>query len=414
VSLVALAFAAAAVGLAIALWRRRRLASIYGAGVLAACGAILLLGSPWVDAKAMATASPVVLFLGLGAALTIASARGAAHRVAGGAAVLILVAGVVWSNALAYREVNLAPFDQLAELEEIGSLVAGAGPALMTEYQPYGVRHYLRDADPEGVSELRRRTIPLRNGDTVEKGVNADTDELGRSALFTYPTLVLRRSPVQSRPPAPYRLVWRGEHYEVWQRPAGAERAVRFRLGMGSALDPTAEVDCRELRELAGFVPDGTLTAARREGTVVVPLGGADHPPAWIEGRRSVRPVGGGRLDVPVTLPRGGPWRIWLAGSVRGEVEVAIDGAPVGSARHFLNNYGFHVALGEADLEAGRHEVELRFSQPALAPGAGGFPEAAGPLIFAASEPDDAELVRLPAARADRLCGHRWDWIEIG
>ena len=72
--------------------------------------------------------------------------------------------GVLWSNALGYGDVNLAPHGQLAELEEIGERVAGEGPSLMTEYSPYGVRHFLREADPEGISELRRRTIPLADG----------------------------------------------------------------------------------------------------------------------------------------------------------------------------------------------------------------------------------------------------------
>ena len=81
---------------------------------------------------------------------------------------------------LAYREVNLAPRDQLAELELIGKQIAGEGPTLMTEYQPYGVRHFLRDADAEGASELRRRQVPLRGGEETKKGAWSDTDELAR------------------------------------------------------------------------------------------------------------------------------------------------------------------------------------------------------------------------------------------
>ena len=75
-------------------------------------------------------------------------------------------AGVLWSNVLAYHEVNLAPHDRHEELEQIGDRIAGEGPALMTEYEPYGVRHFLRKADAEGASELRRRVGPaaLRAG----------------------------------------------------------------------------------------------------------------------------------------------------------------------------------------------------------------------------------------------------------
>ena len=57
--------------------------------------------------------------------------------------------GVIWSNALAYHTVNLGPRDQLAELEEIGEEFAGQGPTLMTEYEPFGARYFLRDTDPE-------------------------------------------------------------------------------------------------------------------------------------------------------------------------------------------------------------------------------------------------------------------------
>ena len=40
----------------------------------------------------------------------------------------------------------------------------------MTEYEPYGARHFLRAADAEGNSELRRHEIPLRDGTEVAKG----------------------------------------------------------------------------------------------------------------------------------------------------------------------------------------------------------------------------------------------------
>jgi hypothetical protein len=33
-----------------------------------------------------------------------------------------------------------------------------------------------------------------------------------------YRTLVLRRVPPVSRPPAEYVLAWRGRYYDVWQR----------------------------------------------------------------------------------------------------------------------------------------------------------------------------------------------------
>ena len=216
--------AAAGLGL-VAAWRRRSWAPVaFVLGSLLACAGILVVGSPWVDGKALATASAALPFA---AALGGASLWLAGRRVAGGLVLAAIGAGVLWSNALAYREVNLAPAGQLAELEQFGEEIAGEGPALMTEYEPYGVRHFLREADAEGVSELRRSTIPLRSGETVEKGDSADTDELDPGALLAYRTLVLRRSPLQSRPPYPYELVSAGGSYEIWQRPAGGEAVLR-------------------------------------------------------------------------------------------------------------------------------------------------------------------------------------------
>ena len=139
----------------------------------------------------------------------------------GQAAVLALATiagGVFASNALAYRDARLAPRAQLTELERIGHQFAGEGPALMTEYQPYGVRHFLRHLDAEGASELRRRPVPLRDGRVLGKAEVADIAAFAPEAILVYRTLVLLRSADSSRPPAAYRLVWSGRFYDVWQR----------------------------------------------------------------------------------------------------------------------------------------------------------------------------------------------------
>jgi hypothetical protein len=412
-ALIAVAIALALAGLAMAWWRRARPLYVYVAGTLVAAALILFLGSPWVDGKVMATAAPAVLAAALGGALTLLSSGPLTRRVLGGAALAAIVAGVGWSNALAYRDANLAPYEQLAELERIGGNVAGEGPTLMTEYQPYGVRHFLRDADAEGVSELRHRLIPLRNGQSVNKGANADTDELSPHGLLVYRTLVLRRSPVQSRPPAPYELVWRGRYYEVWQRPEDAGASVGNRIALGTGLDPSGRLRCGALTRLVASEPAGRVTAARRPATVAVPLDSAHVPAEWSTGERTVLPAGDGEVRAEAEIPRAGAWDVWLGGSVRSGVELEIDGRPVGSAGHFLNNYGFFVELGDTELEAGRHELVLRFSGADLHPGSGGRPEPAGPLILSRSESEDAELTSLPATDARRLCGRRWDWVEI-
>ncbi|MFA9401148.1 MAG: hypothetical protein ACERKT_08585, partial [Acidobacteriota bacterium] len=179
---------------------------------------VYAVGSPWIQGKALATGTASFLIMamaGIGWLLSGGPGRqdgrgrpGPGQLKALGAVLLVVPVAVLASNALAYHESWLSPRAQLAELEGIGERFAGQGPALMTEYQPYGVRHFLRRADAEGASELRRRAIPRRDGSEAEKGAWTDTDGLAlapdREGLLTYPVLVLRRSPLQSRPPSPY------------------------------------------------------------------------------------------------------------------------------------------------------------------------------------------------------------------
>src|SRR5262249_38294992 len=154
--------------------------------------------------------------------------------------------------------VNLAPRGQLVELERIGNDYAGQGPALMTEYLPVGVRHFLRRLDPEGASELRRHVVPLRNGSSLPKLAYANLDRFQLGAIFSSRPLVLRRSPFESRPPAAYRLVREGRWYEVWQRPATYPPVVAD-LPLGDATHPGAVPSCADVERLARH---GRLVAA--------------------------------------------------------------------------------------------------------------------------------------------------------
>jgi hypothetical protein len=404
----------AAIG-AIVYARRRRAWAVplYVGGSLFACFLICALGSPWVDGKALAIASPVIPFA---AALGGAALYARGRRVQGAVLLVAVAGGVLWSNALQYRDVDLAPRDQLAELEEIGETIEGDGPTLLTEYQPYGARHFLRDADPESASELRRRRVQLTDGATLPKGEYADTDRFDRAALLTYRTLVLRRAPAQSRPPSPFELTWRGDYYEVWQRPASGFARVVQHLGLGNEVNPIAEPECAKVRELAELAQGGTVSAASRSETVVVPMAAADYPTAWSNpGTPSVlSPSTPGDLNVSVDVPRKGLYEIWLGGSVQPRVELLIDGRPVGEVRHQLNNAGLYVRFGKAHLEPGAHRITVRFSDADLHPGSGGNPSSIGPLVLSDSDASDSTVVDVPATEAERrLCGRQWDWIEL-
>jgi hypothetical protein len=381
---------------------------IYVIGSLGAGLVLVLIGSPWVDGKAMATASPAIPFAAM---LAIGWLAVGGRRVAAGALALAVVGGVLWSNALGYRDVSLAPHGQLAELEEIGDRVAGEGPTLMTEYEPYGVRHFLRDSDAEGISELRRHTIPLTDGSLVDKGFAADTDAVDPAALAFFRTLVVRRSPAESRPPAAYALTWRGRYYEVWQREPSTI-ALPTRLGLGDNFDPYGVPRCDDVRNLA---TQGDLVAAQGPEPVIVPLSQTSYPRAWSTPRTRFEPVpsSAGMIAADVRIVRSGDYEVWIGGSIRPQVDLTVDGRPAGSVRGELNNLGGYVSLGSAQVGPGIHRVGIRFHGSDLHPGSGGQATAIGPLVLTTATAADSSLVQVAAADADSLCGKQLDWIEV-
>jgi hypothetical protein len=408
--LIGLVALAGLVGVALAV-RRAPGVVIYVVGATVGCALVASLGSPWIDGKALATASPAFVFAALaGAAAVYEGGR----RVEALLVIAAISGGVLWSNALAYRDVNLAPRDRLAELETIGERFAGEGPALMTDYEPYGVRHFLRKEDPEGASELRRRTIPLRNGQSLPKLAVADIDQFQLGGILIYRTLVLRRSPVASRPPSIYTKVWGGRYYDVWQRPEPAP-AILEHLPLGDATHPTARPSCARVFRLARLAgPGGRLAAAMRSSTpLILDLAQASRPPAWQPSREaagSVYPSTAGQVDTIVSTPGPGRYDVWVGGSFRRKLDVLVDGRQVASERHELSHSGEYAPLGTAELPSGRSVVSLRVGDADLHPGSGDPPFYLGPLILS---PEPRETVRyVPVRDAASLCGRSFDWIE--
>lgn len=386
VLLITLGITAAVGGLWVA-WRRGSLAVLLYTTSAIACAALVLVGSPWVGGKALATVSPMVLLLAtIGAASALKL-----DRVAGGVLVAAVAIGVLWSNALAYRDVELAPYDQLVELERIGEDFAGDGPALTTEYNPYGARHFLRKLDDEGVSELRVNTIPLKDApEGAESGEAVDVEEIDPTGLFFYRTLVLRRSPVRSRPPAPYRLVRQGDTYEVWQRPIEPSR-IPEHLSLGGENDPGGVPDCSEVNGLGLYALSQKFSGVRMVAARV---------PLVLDGTS-------GELYVP----RGGKYVASLGGLFGEEIKLFVDDELVGTARHERNNKGGFTRFGELELTPGTHRAELRFEGTDLHPGSGAY-RAVGPLLFSQAKDERGEVVSVNINDSDQLCGKRWDWVE--
>ncbi len=414
--LVVLACAAAA-GLALGVQRRAGALVGYVVGGLVGCGLLISRGSPWVDAKAMATASPVVLTAGLAALAWVATEHGGIARRAACAGAGALAAGVLWSNVLGYANSYVAPAQQLAELKGAGKLLAGQGPTLMTEYEPYGARHFLRRAAGESASELRRRLIPLRDGTQLPKSAAADITAFDPTALREYRSLVLRTSPLASRPPSAYARVRAGVSYDVWQRPVRAPAPPVADLPLGGDSDPGGKARCGAVRSLAAQAgPGGRLVAVERMAPPVVSLSRAQLPPSFLlQGDpRFVVPTNDGTLTADVSVPAGGLYAVWLGGSTRGTTTVRVDGRKTGAVRGRLNNQGGMMRFGRIRLTRGAHRVEIEYDDDGLAPGQRGQtsqPLPLGPLVLAPRE-GELEPFSVAVSRAQELCGRHLDWIE--
>jgi hypothetical protein len=384
-----------AAGLGGAWWASRRQAwgLLLYAG-LAALGAVLIVGlsSPWVGGKAIAIASPAFLALALaGCGAALASGR----LVEASVAATLIGAGVLWSNVLQYHDVWLAPRGQLHELETIGHRFAGVSPALMTTYEPYGVRHFLRNADPEGASELRRRYDYLRNGKTLDKGGSADVDRFRLDQVLVYRMLVLRRGPAASRPPSVYNLAWSGRYYEVWVRPVHPPQRVVEHLSLGDSAQADGVARCSDVRRLAREARGGSLLYA--VAPVAIPV---TTPPL------------SGTLAVTTNVPAAGRYTAWLAGDWYGLATVAVDGRKVGSKREELNWPGLFTDLGNVELAPGPHRVTISVRRGGWHPGSGGASYSFGPLTLSPLDTRRNEVDSVPPSRASSLCGKRLDWIE--
>ena len=410
--LLLLATVAGLIGIAHTL-ARRVTGPLLAAGT-AGVGALVFVvfGGPWVAGKALAVGSPFVLLaVAIGCVDAVSGVRrlkrdalGLAVAAATLASAVAVVAGVMVSNALAYHDASLAPFSQLAELQQIGARFAGDGPSLMTEYQPYGVRHFLRRLDAEGVSELRRRPIFLRDGRSAAKAEYVDLDRVRLRDLLVYRTLVLRRSPTESRPPLPYRPVWSGRWYSVWQQRESI--AIASHEPLGNALEPAGRTRCEAVNRLRSL---GHVAVFARPLNLAWSLDRRPLPSGWTgQPGGAVIPSRSGTQSFSFFVPTTTTYRVWVGGSIRGRLSVAVDGARIGAVSRQLQNAGQWLELDTVTIPSGDHRMTIDVALPTLAPGAGGGGFPLGPLLL---EPvTRGQLLELPTAAAG--CSMNLDWIE--
>ena len=383
-------------------WVRDRFAvALYAVVCVAVYAFITWRGSPWADGKALMIHAPAVLLL---AGIGFWSLK----RFAGAVLFGLVALGVLWSNALAYHEVSVAPRDRFEELSEIGSGLEG--PTLYTEFEEWG-KHFLREGDPEGTSEgwQRRFSIAIEGASVPLFGVTTDIDALTPRYVTYYRTIVLRRGSYGSRPPSIYERVHRGRFYDVWQRRDGE---VRARLPLGLGRFPTAEPDCTALERFAADAT--TLAYVERAPNAAFQPALGEHAPNWYvdpADKDVLRTVGRGRAAGTLQAP-GGRADLWVEGSFGRELTVKLDGRVVARVGGHLNPRQTGLYAATLDVAAGEHRLEVTDEGGGLAPGNGGQNRLLGHITLTPPDPSGLPVRTIPAAQWRTLCGRSLDWVE--
>ena len=365
-------------------------------------------GGPWLAGKSLAIASPAILaaaFVGL-AALRITGRRFEAVLGAGA-----LTFGVLASNSLGYRAAWLAPADEVAELQTIGSDLDLEAPALMLDYSPYGSRFLLRGLDAQGAGELRRWEIPTTSGAGLGRAAYGDIDDFPTASLAPFNTLVVRRSTIASRPPSDFILAWEGRTYEAWQRRSSDEVE---HVPLGDHADPAAVPECSAIEDVAERAAPGQRLAFAERGPVARAGQTGPLPVGWSTGANgeAYAPTSGVAMAT-LEIAQRGRYEGWLAGGFRGRLEVLVDGTVILDERHKLVWSGHGRMTDAITLEAGTHTVEYRYSGPDWHPGSVGVQFGFGPLVMGTQTAADVAWSSVEPVEASTLCGRRLDWLAV-
>jgi hypothetical protein len=410
-ALIVLVLALAVVGVAVQLWRRRFAAPL----LFAACALTAVLAAPrvgpYADAKLLLLLStPIVLLAGL-ALWELRKVRVRGTAIVAALLGLACGGGILWSDALAAHETRLAPVDRLGALEDAAAH-AGDGYWLINEWEEYA-KYFARSIRTNSGSESDAPdVVVLRNPGPIF-GQYFDLDEQALEYLQRFNGIVVRRSPVASRPPGDFRRVYANDFYELWRRDPAVR--VREHLPLGDERDASAIPECADVRRLvrrARRRGDELLAARRPPLPSMDVISPRDRPLGWVPepnrpGMVSLNTPG--RESGVIRVSEGGRYRVWLQLSSGRPMQVRIDGRLIGSPRQ-VNGPEQWLEVGDVTLAAGDHQVELRRRGGRPIPG-DGYNGELGPLALVPGG-DEQTLERLDPATVIDLCTERWDWIE--
>lgn len=403
----ALVVLAGAFGIAWCVSRRAWVPLLYVGTMVAGAVFVVVRGSMWADAKALAIVTPAVLVL----AMLGMMGHFERHRVVAGGGVALLLLGVVVSNALIYRSVSVAPYERLEELRAINEEFAGEGPTLFAEFDDFG-SYLLRDMQPEmGATGLQSPGA----SQSPATGAASDLDAMSVDDIRAFPVVLSRRGPIGSRPSSAYRRARRTGWFDMWTYRQTGD-VVHARLPVGGPRRPASILQCSAARKLGALARQlgGDLAIAVRGKHEVARPALAETPGRWqrdLHDSELMIPSGGGTALMHVHVRDEGPYEVWIEGSFGRRTEVAIDGRVLGSVQNRLSGRRVAELVGRVTLAPGRRVVAIRRSSGALRVGDGGLHQPLGHVFFVSS--DESRVLFLSASRWRELCGRHLDWVEV-
>lgn len=283
--------------------------------------------SPYVAAKALVIASPLLLALAM--LPFVDDEPGPSWGIAPPLLLLALFASVGLSDLRALRVSQVGPTDHLQELRSLRPQLAGR-PTLFLGHDDF-VRWELAGV-PVGTPVINMTPqLPIRPQKAWSYGKALDFDTVETDTLNAYEWVITTRDAAGSAPPPELRLVRETPSYALWRRNGRVEaRTVLPEEGDGAG----AVLDCSS--ELGQALARGGGEAAVRSAPIAVPAPGVPpggsvsvqlplQPGSWelATPYTSPRPVTvtapGFRAVLPANLDRFGPrWRI-------GRIRVADD-----------------------------------------------------------------------------------------
>lgn len=420
-ALIALTALACLLGLVQLLRKRAYALAAWIVLMLLSWAIVSLSASTWAAAKTLMLTSPVVILLAWGGVAAIKTLL--PRTLALPLALLFAVAisgGVLVSDALQYHVSNLAPTARFEELASLDSRFAGQGPTLFSDFDEYSM-YLLRDLDVGGPDFVY--PPPTLANAAGGYGDPVRLDSLAPAALEAYPLIVTRRDPLQSRPPAAYRLVWQGAYYQVWRRRTGASSATVHRSLSGGLAS-----QCRQIGAVAALAahhstvagaggrPDA-LVAAGAPTIVRIGLHRARHPRRWGHERRGLVMNRPGTLTAVFRLPSGGGWDVWVQGQLMPSISLSVDGRRLASISGQLSGNSLvpnTVPPLPVQLGGGVHRLSVTRGGTTLAPGEGGAAVLDAIFLTPAASPSAGRLERSRASAWRSLCGRSHEWVELG